>query len=84
MIMVAPNGARRQKSDHPALPISVQEICDTARACEAAGADAIHVHVREDDGRHSLDTGRYRETLSALTEHAPSPRVQVTTESAGL
>ncbi|MEM7375960.1 MAG: 3-keto-5-aminohexanoate cleavage protein [Pseudomonadota bacterium] len=84
MIMIAPNGARRQKSDHPALPITAEEFADTAVTSAAAGADAIHVHVREDDGSHSLDTGRYRDTLAALAERAPSLRVQVTTESAGV
>lgn len=84
MIMVAPNGARRQKADHPALPTTTQEICSTAVACADAGADAIHLHVREDDGSHSLDPGRYRETLAALGEQAPALRVQITTESAGI
>ncbi|MEM9602627.1 MAG: 3-keto-5-aminohexanoate cleavage protein [Pseudomonadota bacterium] len=84
MIMVAPNGARRQTSDHPALPVTAEAVADTAAACAAAGADAVHVHVREDDGSHSLDTGRYRDTLAALAERAPSLRVQITTESAGV
>ena len=32
-LMVAPNGARRSKSDHPALPVTLPEIVATARAC---------------------------------------------------
>ncbi|MGB1146904.1 MAG: 3-keto-5-aminohexanoate cleavage protein [Alphaproteobacteria bacterium] len=83
-LMVAPNGARRSKADHPALPITAEEISHTARACEAAGATSLHLHVRDADGRHSLDVGRYREAIAAVTEKAPRLGVQVTTESAGL
>jgi len=82
-IMVAPNGARRTKADHPALPMSVSELAATAAACMAAGADAIHLHVRDDDGRHSLDVGRYRDAMAAVGEAAPDMAIQITTESAG-
>jgi len=82
--MVAPNGARRGKSDHPLLPVTLPEIIDTARACHEAGADALHLHVRDDDGAHSLDAGRYREALSELKAQVPGMRTQITTESAGM
>ena len=82
-IMVAPNGARRTETDHPALPMSAGEIAITARACHDAGAGAIHLHVRDDEGQHSLDAGRYRETMAAIAEAAPEMAVQITTESAG-
>ena len=82
-LMVAPNGARRTKSDHPALPVTLDEIVETAVACQGAGADGIHVHVRDKDGQHSLDVGQYRETLAALTDAAPGLFLQVTSEAAG-
>ena len=44
-LMVAPNGARRGKGDHPALPITDAEMIATARACHTAGADGIHLHI---------------------------------------
>ena len=83
-IMVAPNGARRGKADHPALPLTTSEIVATARACKAAGADGLHLHVRDDAGGHSLDAGRYRETLDELTRMVPDMRVQITTEAVGI
>jgi uncharacterized protein (DUF849 family) len=46
-IMVAPNGARRTKQDHPALPMNAAETARCAAACHAAGAAMIHVHVRD-------------------------------------
>ncbi|OBY28684.1 3-keto-5-aminohexanoate cleavage protein [Leisingera sp. JC1] len=82
--MVAPNGARRGRVDHKQLPMTPQETAEAATACFAAGAQALHLHVRDKEGLHSLDAGRYRETLDAVQESAPEMAVQITTESAGL
>lgn len=82
-LTVAPNGARRGKADHPALPLSAAEIADTARACQSEGADTIHLHVRDTEGRHSLDPGRYREAMAAIAQQAPGMAIQITTEAAG-
>ena len=83
LIMVAPTGARRGKADHPALPVTPPEIVATAVACHAAGADALHLHVRDEDGQHSLDAGRYTEALAELAQAVPGMAIQVTTEAAG-
>jgi len=83
LIMVAPNGARRGKADHPALPVTLAETVAAARACHAAGAAALHLHVRDAAGGHSLDPGRYREALAELVRVVPAMRVQITTEAAG-
>ncbi len=82
--MVAPNGARRSKADHPNLPLTTTELAETALSCSLAGAGAIHVHVRDNEGRHSLDPMRYFEALSAIHDAAPEIKVQITTESAGI
>lgn len=82
-IMVAPNGARLQKTDHPALPITIAEIVAEAAACHNAGAGAIHAHVRDADGAHVLDKGLYRELLAELARHVPDMDVQITTEAVG-
>lgn len=83
-VLVAPNGARRQQSDHHAIPVTTDEIVATARSCRAAGADGLHLHIRDDDGSHSLDAGRYRETLVELTRTVPDLEIQITTEAAGI
>ncbi len=83
-IMVAPNGARRSKRDHPALPISARELAEAARDCKAAGAAAIHLHVRGADGSHTLDAGLYREATAAMREAAGDDFIiQITTEAVG-
>ncbi|WP_372884956.1 3-keto-5-aminohexanoate cleavage protein [Shimia sp.] len=83
-LTVAPNGARRGRRDHPALPLTSAETAATAAACQRAGADALHLHVRDGAGRHSLDAGRYREAMAAVGELAPGMAVQITTEAAGI
>jgi len=83
-IMVAPNGARRGKADHPALPVTLQDTVETAKSCQIAGAHALHLHVRDAKGGHSLDTGRYLEALAELAVQVPAMRVQITTEAAGI
>jgi len=81
--MVAPNGARKTRTDHPALPLTPGELAATARACGAAGATALHVHVRDVEGRHTLDAAAYRAAVAAVRA-ASGLRVQITTEAAGL
>lgn len=84
-VMSAINGARRTKADHPALPMSAGEIAAESRRCAAAGAAAIHLHVRDDTGRHSLDAGRYGEAIAEIRRQAgDSLIIQVTTEAVGM
>ncbi|WP_153771738.1 3-keto-5-aminohexanoate cleavage protein [Labrenzia sp. CE80] len=82
-IMVAPNGARRTKADHPALPVTIGETVATAVACHEAGAEGLHAHVRDDAGAHVLDAGLYRELLVEMRKQAPKMAVQITTEAVG-
>ncbi len=83
-VLVAPNGARRGHKDHREIPVSIDEIVENARACHTAGADGIHLHVRDKMGGHSLDAGLYREAIAELRRAAPQMDVQITTESAGV
>jgi len=82
-IMVAPNGARRLRTDHPALPVTPRQLAETAAACFEAGAGALHLHVRDVDGRHSLDPSIYRTAMKEVAATAPSMSIQITTEGAG-
>lgn len=83
-IMVAPNGARRTKADHPALPMTVEEVAAEVARCAEAGASAAHVHVRDKEGRHILDAELYRAVTAAIAREAGSELVvQATTEAVG-
>ena len=66
LITVAPTGAESSKADVPALPVTLDELVTTARDCEAVGASVVHVHIRDDDAKPTLDLGRLRDTVDAL------------------
>ncbi|MEJ8561862.1 3-keto-5-aminohexanoate cleavage protein [Yoonia sp. GPGPB17] len=82
--MVAPNGARLLKTDHPEVPLTQAEIVECAKACFLAGADGIHAHIRDDAGRHLLNVESYRKLLLALQDAVPEMAVQITTEAVGI
>ena len=83
-LMVAPNGARKQKSDHLAVPVTIPEIAQTAFDCFQAGADCLHLHVRNKNGTHSLDPVLYNEAISTVAALVPTMPIQITTESGGV
>ncbi len=66
LITVAPTGAESEKAAVPALPVTLDELVTTAKDCRAAGAAVIHVHIRDDQARPTLDVGRLTDTVHAL------------------
>ncbi len=68
LITVAPTGAETAKADVPALPTTLDELVDTAAACEAAGAAMIHLHVRDAEHRPTLDLGILSDTVAAVRD----------------
>ena len=68
LVTVAPTGAETAKQDCPALPTTLAEIVETAQRCQAAGAAMVHVHVRDDDHRPTLEPARLQATVEALRE----------------
>ena len=85
ILTVAPNGARKTKADHPALPMTPDEIAACAAACAEAGAAMIHLHVRDRDGGHTLDADAYRAAIAAVRRAVGEGIViQVTSEAVGI
>jgi len=68
LITVAPTGAESEKSAVPALPVTLDELVTAAKECQAAGAAVIHVHIRDDQARPTLDLSRLKDTVAALRE----------------
>ena len=66
LITVAPTGAEHTKGDLPQLPTTLEELVETARTCEAAGAALIHLHIRDGEHRPTLDAGRLRDAVDAI------------------
>ena len=84
ILMSAPNGARRTKADHANLPMTPDELATEALLVADAGATLLHLHVRDDDGGHSLDPDRYRQALDAVRSSIGERMViQITTEAVG-
>ncbi|MDE2419125.1 MAG: 3-keto-5-aminohexanoate cleavage protein [Burkholderiales bacterium] len=83
IIMVAPNGAYKQAADHPALPLTAVGLAQTAKHCLNAGAAMLHLHIRDAQGRHSLDVEGYRDAIRAVKAAVGDAMVlQITSEAA--
>jgi uncharacterized protein (DUF849 family) len=68
LITVAPTGAESEKDAVPALPVTLDELISTAVQCQEAGAAVIHVHIRDDAAKPTLDVGRLTDAVGALRE----------------
>jgi uncharacterized protein (DUF849 family) len=85
MIMVAPNGGRRGKDVHPAIPLTAEEIVTDAIDCAKAGAAAMHMHVRNNDNRHTINPECYQVVLDQVRSAVGHRLIlQVTSESGGI
>jgi 3-keto-5-aminohexanoate cleavage enzyme len=66
LVTVAPTGAETAKADVPHLPTTPEAIAETAKACQAAGASMIHLHVRDHEHQPTLDLTLLREWVAAV------------------
>lgn len=78
LLKVALNGAR-DPSDHPAIPVTPAQLAADAAASVAAGAAAIHLHVRGPDGGESLRPGDLATALAAVRGACPSVPLGIST-----
>jgi 3-keto-5-aminohexanoate cleavage enzyme len=70
ILSVAINGARRQKSENPAVPISPKEIAASAVACAKAGASVAHIHARMRDGKATQEPAVYAEIIQRIADES--------------
>ncbi|WP_166670753.1 3-keto-5-aminohexanoate cleavage protein [Olivibacter sp. XZL3] len=68
LIKAAINGSRT-KLDSTKIPTSKEEILAEAKLSVIAGAQQIHFHVRDKNGRETLDGKFVAEQLSLLRQH---------------
>ena len=78
MLHAALNGTRT-RAEHHAIPITPAQQATEARASVAAGAGAVHVHVRDDDGHESLAAADVAKTIHALRAACPGVPIGVGT-----
>jgi uncharacterized protein (DUF849 family) len=79
IICVAITGSLPQKSDNPAVPISVSEQVDSTHEAYEAGAAIVHAHVRNDDGSPSSDPEKFARLKEGIEAHCPGMIVQFST-----
>lgn len=72
------NGDRRQ-SQHPAVPVTPDELAAEAAAAQAAGATVVHLHPRAANGTESLDWSDIQPAIAAVRARCPGLVVGVST-----
>jgi uncharacterized protein (DUF849 family) len=72
------NGARRP-GEHPALPLTAEEIGAAAAEAVTAGAEALHVHPRDRRGEESLAAADIGTAVAAVGSAVPGVPVGVST-----
>lgn len=79
IICVAITGSVAQKSDNPAVPISITEQVESTHAAFEAGASIAHCHVRNDDGSPSSDPAQFALLQEGIRKHCPDMIIQFST-----
>jgi uncharacterized protein (DUF849 family) len=79
IITVAITGSLPQKSDNPAVPITVAEQVASTHEAFEAGAILVHAHVRKDDGSPTSDPERFAELVAGVRKHCPGMIIQLST-----
>lgn len=82
VISAAITGGEHGREATPHLPITPEEIAQSAFAAYQAGAAVVHIHVRDDHGEPSHDLDKYKFVMSYLADRC-DVIVNLTTEPGG-
>lgn len=66
IITAALCGAGTTKAQTPHVPITPDEIAADSVACAKAGAAIIHIHVRDAEGKNSMETTLFTEVVNKV------------------
>ena len=66
IITVAPTGSVPRKKDTAFVPVTPDEIAETAYLCEQEGASVIHVHCRDRNENPTSDYAVFKETVDKI------------------
>jgi uncharacterized protein (DUF849 family) len=67
----------------PYLPITPEQIANSALEAAEAGAAVAHIHVRHPDGKPSMELGHYAETINLIKKHNKDLIINLTTGPGG-
>jgi len=79
LLLKACLNGNRLPTEHPALPMTPAQLAADAVRVRAAGAQAVHVHVKDGQGADTLDGEVLAEVLAAVRAAAPGLEVGGTT-----
>ena len=79
IICVAITGSVAQKSDNPAVPITIDEQTESIHEAFEAGAVIAHCHVRNDDGSATSDPEKFARLMAGIKSHCPGMIIQFST-----
>ena len=77
-LKVCLNG-KRDRADHPAVPVTPAELASEAAAAVAAGAEAVHLHARGPTGAESVQAADVGAAVTAVRHACPGTPVGVST-----
>ncbi len=66
IITAALTGAIAPKAKNPNIPTTPREIAEDGIRCWKAGASVLHLHMRDDDFKGTMDKNRFAETVNIL------------------
>ena len=62
----------RPRADHPAVPITPEELAEAARGAVAAGAAELHAHPRGPDEQDTVEPDPVAAAVEAIRAACPS------------
>ena len=66
IITVATTGAWPTKENTPNVPIEPEEIAEEIYGCWKEGAAIAHIHVRNDEGKASMEFGKFEKVVGLM------------------
>jgi uncharacterized protein (DUF849 family) len=72
LLQAALNGPFSER-DHPATPVSAEDLARDAAACVAAGARAVHLHPRDGEGAESFSAKTVDRVVSTVRDRCGVP-----------
>ncbi|NOR45271.1 MAG: hypothetical protein GQ534_06750, partial [Candidatus Delongbacteria bacterium] len=83
IINMAITGAVFSKNENYNLPITTHEILNDIRKCYELGISIIHLHVRDQHGRTSIEAELYKPIIDKIRSNHPGLLITVSANARG-
>ena len=68
IISAALTGNWGDKSKNPAIPMTPEEMAESAYECYKAGASVVHIHMRDEEGHPTMRVDLFEKTVKLIKE----------------